>query len=352
MNENNQQNPTSRHQHSIFGPLLLIAVGVVFLLNNLDVLPGNFWDVIVSMWPLLLIFMGIDSLVKQEGIVWPALLIVIGTFFLLRNFNIANWHGWGRLWSLWPLILVALGVDLIFKERTLWSTVIGVVMVILIVGGGIWLVGFYGNANEGLPVKVIQQSLAEEIKEAKITLSIGAGKIDIGPTSKKDTLIMGETASTAKEFYQERGETATYTLEGDSPVTLPSHESWRLGISSKIPLDLTTNMGAGKIVLHFEELRPENLVVKQGVGTIEVRLPTRGWQHAEISQAIGKIQVNIAPGTAIRLEVSKALATLDIPPEFSRKGNYYYSPNYAEAEETVNLKIGQAIGTIEVRYNK
>ena len=85
MSENNNQKHSGQRHHSIFGPLLLISVGVAFLLNNLGVIPGNFWDILVNLWPLLIIFAGIDGLVRREGIAWPALLIVVGTFLLLKN---------------------------------------------------------------------------------------------------------------------------------------------------------------------------------------------------------------------------------------------------------------------------
>ncbi|MEA2008673.1 MAG: DUF5668 domain-containing protein, partial [Chloroflexota bacterium] len=319
---------------------------------NLGIVSSDFWDVIVNLWPLLLVFAGIDGLVRRDGIVWPLLLIILGAFLTFRNFGLIAWGEWGRLWSLWPLILVALGVDIIFKEHSSWGSIFRILAVLLLVGGGIWLVGFYSNSSVGDSVEAIHQSLSEDITEAQITLSMGAGEMDINVTSEKAMLIEGETASNAKEIYHERGAIATYALECDSPITLPSHGRWNLGISTQIPIDLTAKMGAGEIVLRLEELHPENLVVEQGVGNIEVRLPARGLHYVEISQAIGQIQVIIAKGAAIRLEIGKAIATLDIPPDFSRSGNYYYSPNYDEADDVIELKINQAIGRIEIEYGR
>lgn len=151
--DNNQHKKTSSHRHSIFGPLILIAIGVAFLLQNMGVISGDFWDIVLSLWPLLIIFAGVDSLVRREGVAWPTLLIIVGAFFLLKNFNIVNWHGWGSLWKLWPLILVAIGVDLIFKNRPLWVTIFGVVMAVIVVVGEIWLVGFSTQAGVGSPAE-------------------------------------------------------------------------------------------------------------------------------------------------------------------------------------------------------
>lgn len=43
------------------------------------------------------------------------ILIAIGLLFLANNFNLFSW---GYLWRLWPLILVAVGVTLLFPRRT------------------------------------------------------------------------------------------------------------------------------------------------------------------------------------------------------------------------------------------
>jgi phage shock protein PspC (stress-responsive transcriptional regulator) len=42
------------------------------------------------------------------------ILIVLGILFLLGNFNIFRWFNWGNLW---PLVLVAIGVLIIFSVR-------------------------------------------------------------------------------------------------------------------------------------------------------------------------------------------------------------------------------------------
>ncbi len=40
-------------------PLFLIVLGVAWLLRNLGILPGNFWD---YFWPLLIIALGLSML--------------------------------------------------------------------------------------------------------------------------------------------------------------------------------------------------------------------------------------------------------------------------------------------------
>ena len=50
----------------LVGPIILIGLGVVFLLNNLGFLEWSVWDVLLRTWPLLLIAWGIDLLIVRR----------------------------------------------------------------------------------------------------------------------------------------------------------------------------------------------------------------------------------------------------------------------------------------------
>jgi hypothetical protein len=49
------------YQGRIFGGLLIILIGVLFLLGNLGKL--DFWDIFSTFWPLILIFIGLWHLI-------------------------------------------------------------------------------------------------------------------------------------------------------------------------------------------------------------------------------------------------------------------------------------------------
>ncbi len=48
---------------TVFG-LILVVLGIIFLLNNLDITDIEIWDdVIFTYWPLILIYIGVKNLV-------------------------------------------------------------------------------------------------------------------------------------------------------------------------------------------------------------------------------------------------------------------------------------------------
>lgn len=49
-------------------------------------------------------------------IVLPAVLIILGGLLLLSNFAILEGDWWSHVKKLWPLILVLIGIDLLIKK--------------------------------------------------------------------------------------------------------------------------------------------------------------------------------------------------------------------------------------------
>lgn len=102
------------YQGRIFAGLVIIAVGVIFLLANMDRL--DFGDFISTYWPMILILIGISHLLtsgfRNAGA--ALFLIAIGTFFQLNNWDVLG----GRVWTyFWPLLIIAAGLWIIFKPK-------------------------------------------------------------------------------------------------------------------------------------------------------------------------------------------------------------------------------------------
>ena len=72
----------NRGYRSLFWPLILIGVGIVWLLGNLGVISGANLSVLFRLWPLFLIAIGLDLLLGRKSSVVGAL-IGLGTVALI-----------------------------------------------------------------------------------------------------------------------------------------------------------------------------------------------------------------------------------------------------------------------------
>jgi TM2 domain-containing membrane protein YozV len=98
------------------GAVVLIGLGVLFLLHNLDI-----WFLRVdTLWPIVLIGLGLWLFARRReciargdyrhrSMAGPAVLITIGVLSLLQNLH-ERWWGVPGWHSTWPLILLVIGV--------------------------------------------------------------------------------------------------------------------------------------------------------------------------------------------------------------------------------------------------
>ena len=92
--------------------LVLIVLGVVFLLGNLDIIDVDIGDLITTWWPLILISLGVTGLFHaRTAPIGSIFLIFIGVVFLLITLDVADYD------ILWPIVIIAAGIWVLFQNR-------------------------------------------------------------------------------------------------------------------------------------------------------------------------------------------------------------------------------------------
>lgn len=115
----NEQNKRRNKNNSILVGAILIVIGCVFALYNMQIIPWEIKNILIS-WQMLLIIIGIFSLSsgnKTPGII----LIVIGSFFIIPKLS----HLIPGLLTIsaqftnnfWPILLIVVGLIVIFTSR-------------------------------------------------------------------------------------------------------------------------------------------------------------------------------------------------------------------------------------------
>ena len=108
----NQPNNGWETGHRLIPAIIVIGIGVLFLLNNLNILYFSEW---IRYWPVILIAIGLVKLVDANtpsGHVAGAILVGVGAIFLVQTLGYLN----VRLHDLWPLILIGAGLLMLFNR--------------------------------------------------------------------------------------------------------------------------------------------------------------------------------------------------------------------------------------------
>jgi predicted membrane protein len=97
----------------VFGVVLLV-LGVLFLIDQLNIF-ANFdisvWRVINIAWPLLLIYLGTNLLIRERKSTGGIILIVLGVLFLGSNVFQVSFFS-----MFWPFILIAIAISILLNK--------------------------------------------------------------------------------------------------------------------------------------------------------------------------------------------------------------------------------------------
>jgi len=99
--------------------LLIIAFGLVALLNNFGLTHISIGFLVNLLWPLLLAIVGIRFIASRQnlaGLVTGAILVGVGVVFLGRNsglFYIDMRYFWQ---GFWPIIIIIIGISILSKN--------------------------------------------------------------------------------------------------------------------------------------------------------------------------------------------------------------------------------------------
>ncbi|RYZ94740.1 MAG: hypothetical protein EOP47_27235 [Sphingobacteriaceae bacterium] len=99
-----------RTSNSIWGGLVLLLIGMVFLLDNLNINVPH-W---ITSWHMILLVIGLIVGVKHNfrGAGW-IIMVAVGGIFTLNDFAELNLN----MGNLWPLILIGIGLSLILRPK-------------------------------------------------------------------------------------------------------------------------------------------------------------------------------------------------------------------------------------------
>lgn len=289
-------------------------------------------------------------------LVGPIFLIGVGVILLLNNVGILDWNFWD-IARLWPILLIAAGLEVLVGRRSVLGSVIAAGLVLLLLAGGVWFIGFSPHASGEV---VAIRELLGDFTAATVRLDPGVGQLYVSALDDSDDFVTGEVATQRQENLESsfslQDDTAYFTLQSQQAwgITFsPGSDHtriWDLSFHPNVALDLIVEIGAGEIDLALSDLKLDNVEVSFGLGHVEITLPDVECLTVDVSGAIGEIIVNVPVGAAVRINAEGALVNWQFPGNYRQNDTiYYYSPTHAAAPDPMEINVALAIGEVTVR---
>lgn len=302
----------------------------------------------------------------------PLILIFLGVVILLQNTGYLPPNFWVNLWRLWPLVLVLVGIELLFAHRIPWLALAGFAALVLVGGALATNMGAGISSPPGpapTPTTSVVQTDLQGATQAAVTLRFGAGQLVVGPIENPQP---GALALMNYQGSPQMAPTPRYTpvnggvgqLEyqtssrdgpGFPPFidSRPDQARMQLNLSPQVPIaSFNVQTGATDARLDLSELHITTLDMSIGAATSWVRFPeSSGLTTAHISGGASTITLEIPDGVAAQIQHQGGLSTLNVDQSRFPQVNdaVYRSPDYDSAANKVDLVIETGVTTITVR---
>jgi hypothetical protein len=349
----NSKDFTRRSDHSIFFPLLIIFIGVIILLSNLKLIPGNGFDLILRYWPIFFIFSGFDDLLNRK---WTGAIIDfgIGSILILANLGFFSMSTWQIIMNFWPILIIGIGLDIIFRGRSVVSSLIGVGLAILLMLALFWFV-FQGNTTKEAISHPIRYELGD-IKKVELNIKPLAEKLIISKTNSDELSIDGKIYTLNTEnltIESETNDQIQKILISNSwvnrlPLKNMNKDSlWDLFLNANVPYSINIDQVFGVQNLKLTGLNIQDLQSNLVMGSMEIILPEIEDLNANLECIIGEVVIIIPEGLPVTIKLNSGMTGVSVGDGFIREGNTIYS-KHSTINQGIVLNVNLPMGFLKV----
>ena len=294
-----------------------------------------------------------------------------GVVLLLANLGYLPPLSWGVLWQLWPLLIIALGVDLLIGQRSVAGAIVSAVLICVLIGA-ILLVSIFAQNIPGvsnwiktpeLQTQHVEYPLAG-LERATVSIDWASAPGYLSVLEDSPNLVVGDIT------YRGGLPTFDVKLHGDQadvklyssfagfwfgPWGERTEERWDVMLSPNAPLDLTLDTGSGPCDFDLTGLNVSNLVLDAGSGPVDLVLPSGNTFEATIDGGSGPITIILPESLGAQVVLDSGSGPFNPDTRFQLvKGKLHgdgtwETKNYRTAEHTILFEIDQGSGPITIR---
>jgi hypothetical protein len=252
---------------------------------------------------------------RYRSFFWPLVLIVIGLIALLVQLDLISSDRLYRLADLWPLILIVIGVELISRRALTGMAVdVATVLILLIAAGGAIAYVALGPAIPGGTRVLDASGQAGKLTAATVEVDVGAATIKVQGNSS-----LGSDLYRAHIEYS--GPTPRVTLDqatGDLRISQEGgfffgnrHFVLDLQISPAVTWSIQLNSGAATDTFKLSDVKLGSIELNTGASREDITLgPPKGMVPISIDGGALTVRVHRPSGTQVAVQVSGGAVNL------------------------------------------
>lgn len=297
---------------------------------------------------------------NSRGLGLGIFLLCIGIILILINTGIIDWSIFDSLADLWPLILVVIGINIIFRNRDAVRIVTWLLFLAVLFAYGYMNGDKYSpNAPKKEGNFYIEKSV--ETVRGDLKLSLGALNFDLGKADQN--LVEGSATNPGIKYsvnYNDGKKTAAIELkQAQTRVFVRGfnkgdNRRCTVGLNGDVLWDINAKLGAVNGTMDLSNLKIENLEADIGAGKLNILLgSSHEMVNVKMNAGASKLELVVPEASGVKLKVNGVLSNTDLGSlNWGMKDGYYISPNYNEADSRINVDLTMGVGSLSVRVQK
>ncbi len=301
---------------------------------------------------------------RRRGFLFPAILIALGLLFFLGNLGYLPPLSARALISLWPLLLVVGGIELIVARR---RPLVALALEIGVVALGVVLVALqpYGliapalGGNAGSSFTVPRNGA----RTMQLRLDGGAGTYTLqgGSTSLVDARSEGGDISVRDDRQGDRADVRVQPLAVDGFFRFgsPPPANVDVRVASDVPTSLRVSGGAGDFTVDLRDVTVQDARVDTGASRLELTLPKpSGDVPVTVSAGAASVTIVVPDGVEARIVTTGGIiSTNTLNPRLgsgstggiARPASAMETAGYAAAKDRVTVTVTAGASSTTIR---
>lgn len=317
---------------------------------------------------------------ENRNIFWGVLLVAVGGLFILDNMDLINFS-FSALVGLWPLLLVVWGIS-ILPMKPVYKTVGGLLIAVFALvyastsDKTFWWQDHiidkfdknvhmnYGNDDDDYDTDEddtyytfkFDEDSTSNITQAKLNMDIAAGKFRIDEATD-DHIIDFDAYSNIGPYTSNmvmNGNSAEINIDLEDGVIRNGTNRNRASIklNPKVEWDLDLDIGAADFRADFRKFRLTKLDIDGGASAIKVKIgDLQEDTFIKIDAGAASIRFDIPREAGCLIESESFLVDMDLDNFQKNEDGDYVTSNYKESKQKIRIDIDAAISKLKVdRY--
>lgn len=308
---------------------------------------------------------------KFRNIFWGIILIIIGVLFILQNLNIVDFE-WVRLWRLWPVLLVLWGVSILPANTWIKSGLLVVVLagtVYFMLDQTIdWRAGNNFIEKHGYNFdldydddRIINQDFdipyEDSLSMAYLNFDAAAGAFYLNDTTNQ-LLSFTKRGSGGKYTYavkRSEDKANIYIEREDGDIRINNNNKSakiKLALNTEPVWDVNLDVGAAKLDFDLSQFKVKKLDLDGGAASFEIKLGDKYQKSfVNIDAGASEIIIKVPTSSGCDLNLSTVLSGRTITGFEKIDHGHYRTANFDTAKNKIYITVDAAVSSYTItRY--